>query len=122
MADQDKRDGGVIWSLCISALYELESDDPDSSLPCSGSSLELLDLATDMTRQTGDEELSPLAGLARLSTCTQLDDSALSLRTANLALVTQLRGCKPGILRRGRSKLSVQGLVYIEQQKLLQRT
>lgn len=64
MADQDKREGGMMWSLCIYTLYERESDDPDSSLPCIGSSLEQLDLATDMTRQTGDEELSPLAGLA----------------------------------------------------------
>lgn len=65
MAEQDKREGGVIWSLCISTLYEHDSDDSDSSLPCSRSGLGQLDLATDMTRQTGDEELSPLAGLGR---------------------------------------------------------
>lgn len=104
MAKQDKREGGVMWSLCISTRYE--SDDSDSSLPCSRSSLGQLDLATDMTRQSGDEELSTIAGLVRLSR--QLDNSALSLRTADL--VTQLRGRKPGILRRGRSKISVQGL------------
>lgn len=64
LAEQDKREGGVIWSLCIYTLYEHESGDSDPSLPCSGSSLGQLDLATDMTRQTGDEELSPPAGLA----------------------------------------------------------
>lgn len=118
MAEQDKREGGVMWSLCISTRYE--SDDSDSSLPCSRSSLGQLDLATNLTRQTGDEELSTIAGLARPSR--QLDDSALSLRTANFALVTQLRGRKHGILRRGLSKLSLceEGLMYIEQQ--LQRT
>lgn len=87
----------MIWSPCISTLYEHESDDSDSQLPCSGSGLGQLDLATDMTRQTGDEELSPLAGLICLSA--QLDDSAPSLRTAKSALVTQLRGRTPGILR-----------------------
>lgn len=61
MAERDKREGGLMWSLYISTLCEHESDDSDSSLPCTRSSIGQLDLATDMTRQTGDEELSPLA-------------------------------------------------------------
>lgn len=48
-----------MWSLCIPTLYEHESDDSDSSLPCIGSRLGQLGLATDTTRQTGDEELGP---------------------------------------------------------------
>lgn len=57
MPEQDKRERGVIMvtlHLYTSAKVLVQA----CSFPCSGSSPALLHLATDTTRQAGDEELA----------------------------------------------------------------
>lgn len=99
MPEQDKRESGVTWPLCIlyaSARVLIQT----CSSPCSGSSPGLLDLVSGTTRQAGDEELASSpprwSGMA-VETHTVKVVGAASLRTAKFALVTRLRGRKPRI-------------------------